>query len=399
MHRAVARRHLHPRPIGSIGPSDPGDPAVQPQLRALGAGRGLDQRRNGARAVGGRRRRADRRHGARGRSPASTCDPAHFAERHGLIVILALGESVVDLGVGAEGRLHDAATVITALLGAVPRGGAVVALLRPRRRGGRAVPRPDRPGRPETRRRCFAYSLGVLVLVTGVILAAAGSGDGGRTPARSSAALARVEHRRRHRDVPAGSRACSAACSTLPAAWIRPAAADPRARRRRPWAWPSTGRPRSPAITAVLVLAIVLDARRTPVTAGDPRTETGLDHRARMEHGGRSGSTHMGFTADLYAEPRPPHERRDHAQPPPHQRPAVQRGAPDMTLELQERARVRAEQPREILHVTRSFFAEPTLSQQLAHPGPGAGGPAGRGPGPALTAPTWSGRARPSRRT
>ena len=39
-----------------------------------------------------------------------------------------------------------------------------------------------------------------------------------------------------------------------------------------------------------------------------------------------------------------------------------------MTLELQERARVRAEQPREILHVTRSFFAEPTLSQQLAIP-------------------------------
>jgi hypothetical protein len=39
-----------------------------------------------------------------------------------------------------------------------------------------------------------------------------------------------------------------------------------------------------------------------------------------------------------------------------------------MTLELQERARVRAEEPREILHVTRSFFAEPTLSQQLGVP-------------------------------
>jgi hypothetical protein len=39
-----------------------------------------------------------------------------------------------------------------------------------------------------------------------------------------------------------------------------------------------------------------------------------------------------------------------------------------MTLQLQQRARVRAEQPSEILHVTRSFFAEPTLSQQLAIP-------------------------------
>lgn len=34
-----------------------------------------------------------------------------------------------------------------------------------------------------------------------------------------------------------------------------------------------------------------------------------------------------------------------------------------MTLELQDRARVRAELPFEILHVTRSFSAEPTLSQ------------------------------------
>lgn len=36
-----------------------------------------------------------------------------------------------------------------------------------------------------------------------------------------------------------------------------------------------------------------------------------------------------------------------------------------MTLELQDRARVRAEHPHEVLHVTRSFFAEPTLSQEV----------------------------------
>ena len=36
-----------------------------------------------------------------------------------------------------------------------------------------------------------------------------------------------------------------------------------------------------------------------------------------------------------------------------------------MTLELEDRARVRAEQPVEVLHVTRSFYAEPTMSQQV----------------------------------
>jgi hypothetical protein len=39
-----------------------------------------------------------------------------------------------------------------------------------------------------------------------------------------------------------------------------------------------------------------------------------------------------------------------------------------MTLELEERARVRGQEPFEVLHVTRSFFAEPTLSQQLDLP-------------------------------
>jgi hypothetical protein len=36
-----------------------------------------------------------------------------------------------------------------------------------------------------------------------------------------------------------------------------------------------------------------------------------------------------------------------------------------MTLELEDRGRVRAQYPVEVLHVTRSFFAEPTLSQHV----------------------------------
>src|SRR5688572_25658088 len=44
--------------------------------------------------------------------------PGHFAERFGLIVIIALGESIVAIGVGAEGAL-DAGIVTAAVLGTV----------------------------------------------------------------------------------------------------------------------------------------------------------------------------------------------------------------------------------------------------------------------------------------
>ena len=43
--------------------------------------------------------------------------PGHFAERHALIIIIALGESVVSLGVGAAGLASTAAVVIGALFG------------------------------------------------------------------------------------------------------------------------------------------------------------------------------------------------------------------------------------------------------------------------------------------
>jgi low temperature requirement protein LtrA len=42
--------------------------------------------------------------------------PSHFAERHGLIVIIALGESIVAIGVGAEFGV-DAGVVVAAVLG------------------------------------------------------------------------------------------------------------------------------------------------------------------------------------------------------------------------------------------------------------------------------------------
>ncbi len=43
--------------------------------------------------------------------------PAHFAERHGLIVIIALGESTVAIGVGAAGVSHTPGIISAAILG------------------------------------------------------------------------------------------------------------------------------------------------------------------------------------------------------------------------------------------------------------------------------------------
>jgi low temperature requirement protein LtrA len=44
-------------------------------------------------------------------------EPAHFAERHGGIIIIALGESIVALGVGVEGLALGPEVIISALLG------------------------------------------------------------------------------------------------------------------------------------------------------------------------------------------------------------------------------------------------------------------------------------------
>ena len=45
--------------------------------------------------------------------------PTHFVERHGLIIIIALGESIVSIGVGAAGLPLDGPRIVAALLGMV----------------------------------------------------------------------------------------------------------------------------------------------------------------------------------------------------------------------------------------------------------------------------------------
>jgi len=43
--------------------------------------------------------------------------PHHFAERHGLVVIIALGESLVALGVGVADQLYDIRTIVVVVVG------------------------------------------------------------------------------------------------------------------------------------------------------------------------------------------------------------------------------------------------------------------------------------------
>jgi low temperature requirement protein LtrA len=52
-----------------------------------------------------------------GRGAGWRLSPGHFAERHGLIVIIAIGESIVALGVGATGTPLSAGVVAAAILG------------------------------------------------------------------------------------------------------------------------------------------------------------------------------------------------------------------------------------------------------------------------------------------
>jgi low temperature requirement protein LtrA len=50
-------------------------------------------------------------------APGLRVSPAHFAERHGLIVIIALGESIVAIGIGAAGVSLTSSIVAAAVLG------------------------------------------------------------------------------------------------------------------------------------------------------------------------------------------------------------------------------------------------------------------------------------------
>jgi low temperature requirement protein LtrA len=99
--------------------------------------------------------------------------PAHFAERHGLIVIIALGESIVAIGVGAEIGV-DAGVVAAAVLGIAVAAALwwlyfdVVALVAERRLSNAAVGRE----RNEVARDSYSYLH--FPMVAGIVLLALG---------------------------------------------------------------------------------------------------------------------------------------------------------------------------------------------------------------------------------
>ncbi len=99
--------------------------------------------------------------------------PGHFAERHGLIVIIALGESIVAIGAGAEIGV-DAGVVAAAVLGVVVAAALwwlyfdVVALVAERRLSRAAV------GEEQNRIARDSYSFLHLPMVAGIILLALG---------------------------------------------------------------------------------------------------------------------------------------------------------------------------------------------------------------------------------
>jgi low temperature requirement protein LtrA len=99
--------------------------------------------------------------------------PHHFAERHGLIVIIALGESIVAIGVGA-GAVVDVGVALAATLGIVVASAVwwlyfdVVALLAARDLA--ALP----PGRERNERARDAYSYIHFPMVAGIVFGALG---------------------------------------------------------------------------------------------------------------------------------------------------------------------------------------------------------------------------------
>ena len=120
--------------------------------------------------------------------------PGHFAERHGLILIIALGESIVAIGAGIEGGL-DAGVITAAVLGIALAAGIwwtyfdVVALVAARRLERAEV------GKVQNEMARDSYSFLHLPMVAGIVLVALGLkktvGDVG-DPLKDAPALALV---------------------------------------------------------------------------------------------------------------------------------------------------------------------------------------------------------------
>ena len=120
--------------------------------------------------------------------------PSHFAERHGALVIIVLGESVVDIGIGAEGHAVTVSLALSAVLGL-----ALTAALwwtyfgtEDDERAERAMVAADPAARPALALSAYSYAyipmlLGIVALASGVKQAIVNTGS--TLPARPCWAL------------------------------------------------------------------------------------------------------------------------------------------------------------------------------------------------------------------
>ena len=107
------------------------------------------------------------------REQGFSINSAHFVERHGLVILIVLGETVVDIGTGAANHAFDARTIVTIILALV-----LVAALwwsyfdRDDERARHAL----ESAKPEIRPRLalLGYGYTHLVMIAGVVLIATG---------------------------------------------------------------------------------------------------------------------------------------------------------------------------------------------------------------------------------
>ncbi len=128
--------------------------------------------------------------------------PGHFAERHGAIVIIALGESIVAIGVGAHEHV-DAGIVAAAVLGLVVAASLWWAYFDVTAIVGRRVLERAQPGREQNRLARDGYSYLHFPMVAGIALLSGRGQADGRGRRRQPGDRAGPRARGRGRRVPA----------------------------------------------------------------------------------------------------------------------------------------------------------------------------------------------------
>jgi low temperature requirement protein LtrA len=121
----------------------------------------------------------------RGVESGFTIRPAHFAERHRLMLIIALGESVLAIGLSAQGHLTEAGYLVAVLLSVVLLSLLWWVHFADDSSLARVEQVVDRPEGMSGRTALIAFSFGYLVLVAGLILLAAGLHEAVHDPGHS----------------------------------------------------------------------------------------------------------------------------------------------------------------------------------------------------------------------